>query len=164
MKKLLDLTESIAAFFLLAIALLTAANVVVRNVASTQIPDWYDGSRLLLGIAIFWGIAIATWRGGHICVDALWEYLGQRNRLRLDVLATVLTCAFLCPLAWMVWVKVGSTGAQATSDLRLPMTWFYGLAALGTTAAAVLSAARVVQIWRERAVPTDYQEGGHHGA
>lgn len=148
MKKIIDAIESVAAFFLLAIALLTASNVLFRNIASAQVPDWYDGSRLLLGIAIFWGMAIATYRGGHICVDALWEYLGPRNKARMNLLAAVLTFAFLGPLAWMVWVKVNGTGQQATSDLRLPMTWFYATAALGATAAAVLSAARVVQMWR----------------
>lgn len=161
MKKLLDTTESVAAFFLLAICLLTAGNVVVRNVMAIQIPDWYDGSRLLLGISIFWGIAIATYRGGHICVDALWEYLGPKNRVRVDMLATLLTFAFLCPLAWMVWVKVSGTGEQATSDLRLPMTWFFSAAALGATAAAILSTVRVVQMWRNAPITSEQDEVSH---
>ena len=162
MKKILDTTESVAAFFLLAIALLTAGNVFIRNVADVQVPDWYDGSRLLLGISIFWGMAIATYRGGHICVDALWEHLGPRNRIRMDMLATVLTFAFLGPLAWMVWIKVSGTGEQATSDLRLPMSWFYAVAALGATAAAILSAARVVQMWRRASGngdPLEFENG-----
>jgi TRAP-type C4-dicarboxylate transport system permease small subunit len=154
MKKILDTTESVAAFFLLAIALLTAGNVFIRNVADVQVPDWYDGSRLLLGISIFWGMAIATYRGGHICVDALWEHLGPRNRIRMDMLATVLTFAFLGPLAWMVWIKVSGTGEQATS-------WFYAVAALGATAAAILSAARVVQMWRRASGNVDPLEFEH---
>ncbi|WP_342132660.1 TRAP transporter small permease [Hydrogenophaga sp. OTU3427] len=161
MKKLLDATESVAAFFLLAICALTATNVVVRNVMSVQVPDWYDGSRLLLGIAIFWGIAIATYRGGHICVDALWEYLGPRNRVRVDMLATTLTFAFLCPLAWMVWVKVGGTGEQATSDLLLPMKWFYTVSAVGATAAAILSTVRVIQMWRNSTALPEQEEAPH---
>lgn len=161
MKKFLDTTESVAAFFLLAICTLTAGNVILRNTISVQVPDWYDGSRLLLGIAIFWGMAIATYRGGHICVDALWEYVGPKNKVRIDMLATLLTFAFLCPLAWMVWVKVSGTGEQATSDLRLPMTWFYVVAALGTTAAAILSAVRVVQMWRGTTDVSTQEEAGH---
>lgn len=161
MKKLLDTTESVAAFFLLAICVLTAGNVVVRNAMAAQVPDWYDGSRLLLGISIFWGIAIATYRGGHICVDALWEHLGPRNRVRVDTLAALLTWAFLCPLAWMVWVKVGGTGEQATSDLRLPMVWFYSLAALGASAAAVLSTVRVLQMWRHAPTSSELDEVSH---
>jgi TRAP-type transport system small permease protein len=141
MNRLLSAIETIAAVFLLAIALLIGANVLLRNVASVQIPDWFDGARLLLGIAVFWGIAVATYRGGHICVDAVWEHVGSANRRRIDVIAALLTLAFLAPLAWMVWIKVGGTGSQATSDLRLPMVWFFALAAAGATAAAGLAVA-----------------------
>lgn len=111
-------------------------------------PDWFDGSRLLQSIALFWGIAIATYRGGHICVDIVWEHLGPRGRRWLDVFATLVTFAFLAPLAWMVWVKVGSTGTQATSDLRLPLVWFYPLGALGATVAALLGALRAIELVR----------------
>ena len=76
MKRLLAMTENVAAFFLLAIALLTAGNVFLRDTFSATIPDWFDGTKLLQGIALFWGIAIATWRGGHISVDIVWEHLG----------------------------------------------------------------------------------------
>lgn len=146
MKRLLSTIETIAAVFLLVIALLTAGNVVLRNIFSVQLPDWFDGARLMLGIAMFWGISIATYRGGHICVDAVWETLSRANRRRVDVLASLLTLAFLVPLAWMVWVKVAGTGEQATSDLRLPMIWFFALAALGATATALLAALRALEL------------------
>ncbi len=58
MKRLLATTENVAALFLLAIALLTAGNVALRDLFSMQVPDWFDGSRLLQSIALFWGIAI----------------------------------------------------------------------------------------------------------
>ena len=148
MKRLLATTENVAALFLLAIALLTAGNVALRDLFSMQVPDWFDGSRLLQSIALFWGIAIATYRGGHICVDIVWEHLGPRGRRWLDVFATLVTFAFLAPLAWMVWVRVGSTGTQATSDLRLPLVWFYPLGALGATVAALLGALRAIELVR----------------
>lgn len=148
MKRLLATTENVAALFLLAIALLTAGNVALRDLFSMQVPDWFDGSRLLQSIALFWGIAIATYRGGHICVDIVWEHLGPRGRRWLDVFATLVTFAFVAPLAWMVWVKVGSTGTQATSDLRLPLVWFYPLGALGATVAALLGALRAIELVR----------------
>lgn len=146
MRKLLSAIETVAAVFLLAIALLIAGNVLLRNVAAMQIPDWFDGARLLLGIAVFWGIAVATFRGSHICVDVLWEHLGAAMRRHLDLLAGVLTLAFLLPLAWMIWVKVAGTGSQATSDLRIPLVWFFALAAAGATATAVLAVARLWQL------------------
>lgn len=148
MKRLLSATETVAAFFLLAIALLTAGNVLLRDVLSVQIPDWFDGARMLQGIALFWGVALATFYGSHICVDALWEHLSPARRRWLDIVATLLTFAFLLPLAWMVWVKVAGTGTQGTMDLRLPLWMFYSVAAVGTTVAAVLAVVRIVFLWR----------------
>ena len=135
MKRLLSAVETLAALSLLVIALLTAGNVLVRYALGWQIPDWFDGTQMLLGIAMFWGIALATWYGNHIAVDLLWEALGPRGKRVIDVLATAVTLAFLVPLAWMVWVKVGGTGSQGTMDLRLPLKWFYSAAAVGASGA-----------------------------
>lgn len=148
MRRLLTATELVAAVFLLAIALLTAANVLLRDLFAVQIPDWFDGARMLQGIALFWGVALATYYGSHICVDALWEHLASPNRRRLDILATLLTLAFLLPLAWMVWVKVAGTGTQGTMDLRLPLWVFYAIASVGTSVAVLLAVVRIVLLWR----------------
>ena len=150
MRRFLTATETVAALFLLLISLLTAGNVVLRDLLAVQIPDWYDGSRMIQGIALFWGVALSTYYGSHICVDMLWEHLNAGGRRRLDLLATAITLAFLLPMAWMVWVKVSGTGSQGTSDLRLPLVWFYSVAALGVAMAAVLAAVRVVLLWQGR--------------
>src|SRR5690606_15943395 len=112
MKRLLSAIETMAALSLLLIAVLTAGNVLLRYMFSVQIPDWFDGSRMLQGIALFWGIALATYYGTHICVDLLWESLKPSGRRRIDLFATTITAAFLVPMAWMVWVKVSGTGSQ----------------------------------------------------
>lgn len=150
MKRILSATETVAAFFLLAIALLTAGNVLLRDLFSVQIPDWFDGSRMLQGIALFWGVALATYYGSHICVDALWEHLKPPGRRWLDVVATLVTLAFLAPLAWMIWIKVSGTGTQGTMDLRLPLWIFYSVASVGATVAALLAAVRLVFLWQGR--------------
>jgi len=155
MKRVLSAIETVAAFFLLLIALLTASNVVLRDLLSVQIPDWYDGSRMLQGIALFWGVALATYYGSHICVDLAWEHMKERGRRRLDLVATAITLAFLAPLAWMVWTKVGNTGTQGTSDLRLPLVYFYAVAAVGATAAALLAVVRIKLLWQGRAQELD---------
>ena len=150
MNRFLRASENLAALFLLLIALLVTVNVTLRYVLSTQIPDWFDFSRQLQAIAIFWGIAIATYRGGHICVDIVWEHLGQSGKRVLDLLATIVTLLFLIPMAWMIWVKVGSTGTQATSDLRLPLIPFYVVSAVGASVAVVLAAKRIWELWSDR--------------
>ncbi len=146
MKRLLSWTETLAALFLLAIALLIGANVFLRDVLSIQIPDWFDGSKLMQGIALMWGFAVATYYGSHICVDIVWEHLGPRGQRALDLLSTTVTMAFLALTAWMVWTKVLSTGSQTTSDLQLPIVYFYAVAACGVVAAAVLALLRISRL------------------
>jgi TRAP-type C4-dicarboxylate transport system permease small subunit len=146
--RFLSAVETTAAVFLLLIALLTAGNVLLRDLLGIQIPDWFDGTKMLQGIALFWGIALATWHGTHICVDLLWEHLRAPGRRVVDLVATAVTAAALVPLAWMVWVKVLRTGTQATMDLRLPLTPFYAVAALGATVAVVLALWRLIVLWR----------------
>lgn len=163
MKRILSATETIAAIFLLLIALLTSCNVLLRDVFSLTVPDWFDISRLLLGIAMFWGISLATYHAGHICVDAVWEMLNRANRRRMDVAASLATLAFLAPLAWMVWVKVATTGTQVTSDLRLPLMWFYAVAAAGAAMAVILAGLRVLELARGHD-PKDDVEDIPHGS
>lgn len=160
MRRLLAATETVAAVFLLLIALLTAANVALRDVLSIQIPDWFDGTKLLMSIALFWGIAVATYHAGHIAVDIVWEHLARGGRRLLDVIAGLVTLAFLAPLAWMVFAKVLTSGTQATTDLRLPLVWFTSIAACGAVAAALLAAARVIELLRGRDAKG---EGNHDG-
>ncbi len=168
MKRLFSAIETVAALFLLLIALITTANVLLRYAFSIQIPDWFDGTQMMQGIAMFWGIALATYYGTHIGVDIVWEHLGLQGKRRLDLLATALTAAFLVPLAWMVWVKVGGTGSQGTMDLRLPLQWFYSVAAVGASVTAVLALVRLVHLWQGRAAspePVDDEvPGAVHGS
>ena len=85
MKRLLAATETVAALLLLLIALLTAGNVLLRDLLSIQIPDWFDASKLLQGMALFWGFALATYYGSHICVDIVWEHVSAPWQRWLDL-------------------------------------------------------------------------------
>lgn len=163
MKRLLATTETAAAIFLLAIALLTAGNVLLRGVFNLQIPDWFDGSKLMQGIALFWGFAIATYYGSHICVDIVWEQLSPEGRRWLDIVGTLVTSIFLAFMAWMVWVKVLRTGTQTTSDLQLPIRYFYAIAALGVCASALLALLRLVRLVNRTPI-NDLEEEIQHGS
>jgi TRAP-type C4-dicarboxylate transport system permease small subunit len=147
-RRLLAAIETVAALSLLVVALVTGVNVTLRDLFSVQIPDWFDGSKLLMAIALFWGIAIATYHASHICVDFVWEHLRRRGRRVLDVVAGVVTLAFLAPMAWMVWSKVLASGTQATTDLRLRLMWFTSIAAAGAVAAVLLAAVRLATLLR----------------
>ncbi len=146
--KILAFTEAVAAFFLLLVAALTFSNVCVRYLLDTQIPDWFDFSKQFQAIAILWGIALSTYRGSHICVDILWEHANSAWKRRIDIFATATTLLLLAPMAWMIWDMVANMGTEATSDLRVPLRYFYSIAALGAVAAAVLAAKRILRLYQ----------------
>jgi TRAP-type C4-dicarboxylate transport system permease small subunit len=148
--KFVAIVEKIAGSFLLAIAILTFGSVFLRYVFATQIPDWFDFSKLLQGIAIFWGIACICFRNEHIMVDLLWEKSNDEGKRRIDIAATLVLLIFLSLMAWMlgakVWQSVQST--QATSDLRIPIGPFHVAAWLGVLAAVITTAMRLLNVVR----------------
>jgi TRAP-type C4-dicarboxylate transport system permease small subunit len=150
MDKFVAIVEKIAGSFLLAIAILTFGSVFLRYVFATQIPDWFDFSKLLQGIAIFWGIACICFRNEHIMVDLLWEKSNDKRKRYIDIAATTVLLIFLLLMAWMlgakVWQSVQST--QATSDLRIPIGPFHVAAWLGVVAAVITTTMRLVNVWR----------------
>jgi TRAP-type C4-dicarboxylate transport system permease small subunit len=148
--KFVAIVEKIAGSFLLAIAILTFGSVFLRYVFATQIPDWFDFSKLLQGIAIFWGIACICFRNEHIMVDLLWEKSNDERKRYIDLAATTVLLIFLLLMAWMlgakVWQSVQST--QATSDLRIPIGPFHVAAWLGVVAAVITTTMRLMNVWR----------------
>ncbi len=150
MDKFVSVVEKIAGSFLLAIAILTFGSVFLRYVFSTQIPDWFDFSKLLQGIAIFWGIACICFRNEHIMVDLLWEKSNDDRKRYIDIAATTVLLIFLLLMAWMLGVKVWQSvqSTQATSDLRIPIGPFHVAAWLGVVAAVITTVMRLVNVWR----------------
>jgi len=140
--------EGTAGSLLLTVALTTFATVVLRKLFNYSPPDWFDLAQLLLGISIFWGIASACYRNGHILVDLLWEFLSSRGRLILDIIATSILLVFMAALTLMLAdaVRDTATGNVLTMELRLPVWPFHLLAGAGILAGTILTAVRLVRL------------------
>ena len=163
--KLIAAIEKIAGLFLLAVATLTFVMVILRKFFDTGIPDWYDFSRLLQGMAIFWGIACACYRGGHILVDLVWDLSSPANKRRIDVTAGVLLFVFVAAFAVMAINAATEmrTNNLLTSDLRLPQWGFYLTASVGIAAAALATLARLRAVIRGQSLDGS-QTIGREGA
>ena len=151
-KVTVDVTERAAGIFLAAIVALTFVSIMLRAFFSMAIPDWFDLSRLMLGVAIFWGIATTSYRDEHIQVDFFWEWVGPRGKWLIDLFATIVLFAFMAAFAWMLIYKVdsGFRSGEATFDVRIPIWPFHMVAALGIFLATLLIAIRLVRLWRGR--------------
>jgi TRAP-type C4-dicarboxylate transport system permease small subunit len=154
MDRLVAGVERAAGTFLAAVALLVFAGVVARDLFDFNIPDSFDFSRYLQGIAIFWGLAVASYRNDHINVDIVWEQCDARRRRWIDLFATAVTLAFMAIFAWMLADTLPPTvrANQLTSDTGIPVWPFFLVAALGILAAAAVTLARLVRLARGESV------------
>ena len=146
--RFIDLIEVTAAGFLAVVALLVFVSVFLRYLFSWSIPDAYDFSRLLLGILIFWGMAVASYRGDHITVDLLWTAVPPPARRATDVFSALVTLVAMAAFTWMFAEKVIGTRADhvGTFDLRQPVWIYYFIAWIGLAAAVLLLIARTFRL------------------
>ncbi len=148
MERFVRMVEGTAGLLLLTVALATFATVILRKLFNYSPPDWFDLAQLLLGISIFWGIASACYRNGHILVDLLWEFLSSRGRRILDITATSILLVFMAALTLMLADAIRDTAAGnvLTMELKLPVWPFYVLAGAGILAGTILTAVRLVRL------------------
>ena len=152
--RFIDLIEVTAAGFLAVVTLLVFVSVFLRYFFAWSIPDSYDFTRLLLGILIFWGMAVASYRGDHISVDLLWTAAPAWAKRAMDVFAALVTLIAMAAFTWMFTIKVLGTRADnvGTFDLRQPVRIYYLIAWIGLASAVLLLVARTVRLvlWPEK--------------
>ena len=149
--RVVTVVEYGAAVFIALVTALTFVSVIMRYLFSAPIPDTFDFTRLLVCIAIFWGIACACWRGEHIQVDLLWAALPRRAQRLMDAAATVILFGFIAVLAWMVFRRVGEIvqSGMTTGDFLLPVWPFFAVASLGLGLAAIVIPAYLYRLLKQ---------------
>lgn len=141
------LVDGAAAIFLAIITALTFLAVILRYVFALPFPASFDVSRLLLGVAIFWGIAAAAWRKEHIQVDLAWQLMPPTLQKIVDIFSDLLFAVFVGALAWMLlWQvdRVRSSG-QTTFELSIPIWPFSAVAWLGIAFCVLVLIARILR-------------------
>jgi TRAP-type C4-dicarboxylate transport system permease small subunit len=154
-----EIAERVAGTFLALATAVTFVSVFLRYIFAWAIPDGFDFSRNLIGIVIFWGIAVAGFRGDHICVDLVWSALGPRGRRLMDIFASTVALFCMAVFTWVMAGKVTATRADSvlTFDLHFPVWPYYLVAWLGIVLAVLLLALRLFRLVTGRAadLPVD---------
>lgn len=139
LERVLRPTEFAAASGLAALTTLVFVSVSLRYLFNWPVPDAYDFARMLMCIAVFWGIAAVCGRDDYVRGDVLWEFMGPRTRLWVDRFGRVFIVLFFVLLCWKAFEKVWDvrrTG-ESTSDTRtilwpfLALAWSATILALG---------------------------------
>ncbi len=131
----------LAAFLVLAAALISAGNAFIRYAFDTSSNAWLEIQWYLFGGIVLFGAAETLRRNEHVRVDLLYSGRSDRTKLLLDIggillflLPFTIIMAWLCwPVAWRSLVtQEGSTSAGGL--LRWPVKMIlpvgFGLLAL----------------------------------
>lgn len=150
LERLILIVERIAAAFLVVVTVLTFVSVILRYLFAWGFPDAYDITENLLGIVIFWGVAIAGYRGEHITVDLLWTPLSDLWKRVLDVFAAAFSLGCMVLFTWAMATKVASTyeSGVTTIDLHVPIWPYYFVAWAGILSATLLLVLRLIRVAR----------------
>ena len=141
------LIERVAGLVLGLVTLLIVASAIGRYLLASPMPDAFDLSRLVLGVAIAWGLASLGYHGTHIKVDLLAQSLPRRLRVPLNAFAWLVLLGFTVLLTWKIGEKSldALTSGEATMELRLPH-WPFLLAIWLGVAASLFT--NTLRLWR----------------
>jgi TRAP-type C4-dicarboxylate transport system permease small subunit len=135
----------VAAAFLAAMMLLTVADVAGRWFFARPIHGTFELVELLLACTFFLALPAVFLRDGHIVVDVIDSRL-PRAVPWLKRFALVVAAAMLGVIAWRSWLFAGNALAfgDVTSDLSLPLIWYWIPLLVGIAGAAVAAAVLAV--------------------
>lgn len=136
----------LAGLLLLAIILLTVADVVSRNLRDRSIVGTVDITTMLLVATAYLGLASAEADGRHVSVELVESRLGARARSVFSVLRAALLVGLGALMTWgltEVLISAAERGETTNDILRLP-TWPAKVILLISFAAFF-----VVAVWRE---------------
>ena len=146
--RIVVIVDAAAAGFLAIITLLTFVTVVLRYVFNASLPGSFDIGRLLLAVAIFWGVAVAAYRKEHIQVDILWSVLPPKVQGAINVFSDLVFFGCACVFSAMFWIRVMATWAsgETTFELDVPIWPFHFVAWLGIAFTTVVLLARIFHV------------------
>jgi TRAP-type C4-dicarboxylate transport system permease small subunit len=118
-----------ASAILLAMMVLTFADVVLRYVFNRPIASAFELTELMLVVLIFAGLPLVSWADEHVTMDFIDRLLRPGARRRLERGVHVIAAAIMAFLTWQVWLKADKIWAyrDATDVLRVvygPFVYF----------------------------------------
>jgi TRAP-type C4-dicarboxylate transport system permease small subunit len=119
----------VSGFFLIPLMIITAVDVVGRDVFSHPIPGTVELSQYMLAVFILLGFAYAHQVKAHVAVSIITSRLPHHAQLILYVITTLISLFIFSILAWQGWV-VGIEEKTVSDMLRVPQYPFRLLVSL----------------------------------
>ena len=109
----------VGALFLIPLMIITAGDVVSRDVFNHPIPGTVELSQYMLAVFILLGLAYAQQIKAHVAVSLITSRLPRYAQLVLSIIATLLSLSISGILVWQGWV-IGIAEKTVSDMLRVP--------------------------------------------
>lgn len=152
--------EWLLAFAIIAIALLTIANVISRTALGTSLAFAEELTQFLMIFATFIGLGYAAAKGRHIRMTALYDQLSLRRRKAVMIGVAAVTALLLFVLAGYSAVYISTVRALGTVSpvLEVPFWLVYLSVPLGLVLAGIQYALTVVRNLTEPDVYLSFEQ------
>lgn len=148
----------IAGIVLLALMLLTAADVGGRYFFNSPITGVFDITHFAVLVMAFLGLAYCGFENGHVAIDIFYKRLKPRAARMLNRFINLAGSVLFGLIAWRTMVQSVDVKEfnEASQLILIPFYPFYYVLALG---AALFAAVMIVRIFRPAAENPDGQPG-----
>lgn len=137
LRKVPDFFGLLSALLIALIWIIMTAELVARNVFHSPILGVSEIAIYLYVTAAYFGFSYTQKEKGHICVELLYDRLGQQTRRVVDVIAYLLCDALFLCFAVCIWRAFGESWAIKEiqlSAMKMPVYVLKFTIALGITA------------------------------
>jgi TRAP-type C4-dicarboxylate transport system permease small subunit len=132
-RSIIEASGIVGVIFLLAMMMMTVADVVLRYFFRRPIVGSVEISTLLMVCVVFLAIAWCALKDGHISVDIITSKLSKRGRAFLNGFDNLLTFALALIIAWRTFVEATSVKKMDVNSplLGIPRYPFIFVTAFG---------------------------------
>jgi TRAP-type C4-dicarboxylate transport system permease small subunit len=109
----------VGALFLIPLMIITAGDVVSRDVFNHPISGTVELSQYMLAVFLLLGLAYAQQIKAHVAVSLITSRLPRYAQLILSIIATLLSLSISGILVWQGWV-IGIAEKTVSDMLRVP--------------------------------------------
>ncbi|MFC3419014.1 TRAP transporter small permease [Salinicoccus hispanicus] len=152
MKHLYNMILNICSIFFIIIVIASIAQVFFRFVLDSPLV-WSDElSRFLLLWMVFLGASVVSYKGAHLGVDFLFDYIPPRFTLALKAASVAVSLIFLSVLVFSSMELLRVAGYTSSPALGIPMSYWRGSVVVGSLLMILAIIVNVFSRLKERKV------------
>jgi TRAP-type C4-dicarboxylate transport system permease small subunit len=146
MRRFNRVSHYVAGLSLLAILFMTVVDIVGRNAFRAPFRGTVELTSMILVVVVFLAVAHSEDMGDHITIDLVYERVGRRAKVFLDIFSDLFTVVVMALVSYRLYhfvLRNQQTGAE-TPVLDIPLWPFVLVGSIGAAFYVIATVMRVV--------------------